>query len=249
MAGESSAGRGAIGGRGPTAAPGARFLLLGAACLVAHTEHPGDSHSVDARELLERMSHVYGVCRSYQDVGRTETPTESKGRWSATPQTFRTVFVRPDRFRFEFWERGKRYVVWRHGADVRTWWDLEPIVERPASLHEALGPAIGVTARTANTIAVLLMRDELSGWSRLNELENPSRLPDERLGQTECFRVQGRLDGSMRTLWLDKGTLLIRRVEEQLPFAFAPKATTTYDAAVDRDIAESALAFGAGGQQ
>ena len=58
-----------------------------------------------AEEILAAMAGVYAKCRSYRDVGVLTTHMFPDGRADyTTTQRFGTVFVRPDRFRFEFRE-------------------------------------------------------------------------------------------------------------------------------------------------
>src|SRR5262245_1658743 len=68
---------------------------------------------VDAKMLLDRMAQVYAGCRSYRDTGAVSTHYKStSGSW-VDELTFRTAFLRPARFRFEFVDRGRRYIVWK----------------------------------------------------------------------------------------------------------------------------------------
>ena len=85
------------------------------------------------------------------------------------------------------------------------------------------------------------MPNELSGW-KLTELQELSRLPDALLGQVGCFRVQGKVQGSTETLWLDKVSSLVRRIDEILPPGLRTQ-TTTYAPVIDENISSDLLLF------
>jgi hypothetical protein len=209
------------------------------------SERPGGSmdEALDARDLLRRMARAYRECHSYRDTGTVRTVFGSKsGSWTED-RPFRTAFVRPERFRFEFTDRSKRYIIWRNGADIRIWWDLDGRQEKAGSLNDAVAGATGVSGGSAHTIPALLMPDELRGW-RLTELDQPSRLPDAPLGQTTCFRVEGKALGNSQTVWLDKTTYLVRRIDERMPPHLGGEQTTTYDPMTNTEIGQSELSFG-----
>ena len=120
----------------------------------------GDQRSapqtLDARQILERTAKVYAECKTYRDSGVVKTLFIQEGRNRTVSKPFTTAFVRPDRFRYEFKNRRgeyefDRYLVWRKGQDVRTWWDVRPGVEEKADLDGALSAARGVSGASSYT--------------------------------------------------------------------------------------------------
>jgi outer membrane lipoprotein-sorting protein len=202
----------------------------------------GPDEPLTASALLERMTRAYSGCRSYHDTGTEKTVFTSEVPVRVEERPFHTAFVRPDRFRFEFADRGKRFIIWRSGSQVHTWWDIDSSLESPESLDDAIAGATGISGGSAHTVPLLLMPAELKG-RRLAELAQVSRLPDALLGQTDCFRIEGKVGGLSETIWLDKGTYLVRKIEEQLPARFGATETTSYEAALDEDISDNLLAF------
>jgi hypothetical protein len=104
-----------------------------------------------------RVAKAYAGCKSYRDSGVVKTVYVEAGRTRTEMKPFKTAFVRPDQFRFEYTQkRGEgahevnRYIVWRRGTDVRTWWDVKPGIEKPASLALALAGATGVSGGSAH---------------------------------------------------------------------------------------------------
>jgi hypothetical protein len=163
-----------------------------------------------------------------------------------------------------------RYIVWADGPDVRTWWTIRPEVGQKPSLSLGLAGATGVSGGSAHTVPALLMPDSIGG-SRLTKLTRLTRLEDARFGGVDCVRVQGTLlieidpaeeerrrkevmkvTGKNRnkpargpeTLWIDRSTFLLRRIDMQTQFDdFRTESTTTYEPLVDDAIADSQLRF------
>jgi len=194
-------------------------------------------HDPSPQQLLALMAQTYQTSRSYRDTGVATIALP----FGTEERPFRTAFVRPDKFRFEFADRGKRYILWRSGSQVRTWWDLDRGVQTVDSLEIAVAGATGVSARTAHTIPALLMPNEIGG-RRLSELSSLSRLPDEAVGPTPCYRIQGHVAGSTQTIWLEKTSYLVRRIEEVLPPGLGTR-TTAYYPVLNDSIADDLLAF------
>ncbi|MBN9520994.1 hypothetical protein J0H58_21140 [bacterium] len=164
-----------------------------------------------------------------------------------------------------------RYLVWADGADVRTWWGTTPGVEWPESLDLALAGATGVSGGAAQTVPGLLLPDRDAG-RRLTELAELRLLGDESLGGVACYRLAGRFptdppdpeeearereefirltgrppqraEHSPLTLWVDRGTFLLRRIDESVRFeTFRTETVTTYEPQVGVRIPEEDLRF------
>lgn len=229
-----------------------------------------------AEQILARMAAVYAGCRSYRDTGDVHSrflgkpglPEYEKHR------PFRTAFVRPDRFRFEFANQFPggtelyRFIVHAAGDVVQSWWDVRPGVERPASLGLALAGATGVSGGAAHTVPALLMAEVVRG-RRLTDLTELARLDDEDLDGEACYRLRGRppapsgpqAETANRVfremtgmepptafepveLWIDRRTLLLRRLENRHRLSFGDSAeVTTYEPEVDVPVPDQELAF------
>lgn len=234
-----------------------------------------EEKALTARQILDRVDAAYASCKTYRDTGvvRTVYFTESIGK-HVTEEHFATAFVRPERFRFQYFERKERpkrtgpilfarkesvledsppYIVWRDGKDIRTWWHLHAGIEAERDLSFALAGATGVSGGSAHTVPSLLMPTEISG-RKLTALPNAVRVEDSLLGQTSCYRIDGTiaLDRNENPkeqptqIWIDRKTFLILRIDEQSQFDdFRTEETTTYEPAFDGEIPEELLAFGA----
>lgn len=203
--------------------------------------------ALTAQELLNRMARVYADCKTYRDTGVVKTVFHDKLGKRTTEKPFKTAFVRPERFRFKYTEellgRKDRYIVWRDGKEVQTWWDIRPGVEKKASLGLALAGATGVSGSSAHTVPALLMPKEVGG-RRLTDITEAKRIEDAKLDEAECFRVEGKLVNSPMTIWIDKKTFLVRRIDSTSKFDdFSTETTTTYDPIIDEEVPDEALEF------
>jgi outer membrane lipoprotein-sorting protein len=211
-----------------------------------------------ARQTLDQTVKAYADCKSYRDTGVATTVYHMEtGSTRTTERPFATAFVRPDQFRFEFndhnnlvkdplGDRLSRYIIWSDGKEVRTWWDVKPGIEKPESLSFALGAAFGVSGGTSSTIAGLLMPDQTSGGKlQLIKFSMGFTLGEEgQLGAHACYRVIGAWGKFPMTVWIDKQSHLVRRIDTQMqPNNVRIEETTTYDPVVDADIADDLLKF------
>jgi hypothetical protein len=232
---------------------------------------------MNPEQILAALAEMYATCLSYRDSGRVVTkffPQNRRPHTSVKP--FTTAFIRPDRFRFEYKSRRgedewDRYIIWATGGEARTWWDVQPGIERHESLGAALVGPGGVSGGSANTIPALLVPQQFRG-RRLTELVDLVSLGDEALDGVACYRLSGRFvpfpsdpaseerrrleairltgrepeqaDQGPFTVWIDRGTLLVRRLEHHTRFqTFRTENVTEYEPAVGIVIADEELRF------
>ncbi len=219
-------------------------LLAGLRLALAAEAPPSEDLTAD--QIIDRMAKAYADCGSYQDSGVVKT--EFIGGINFTNEkTFETAFVRHGRFRFEY--RGEmfnpqsRYIIWSNGREVRTWWDVKPGVAKAKSLDMAVAAATGVSGGSAHTIPRLLLPDEVTGRS-LTAITGRKRVEDGKLGKAECFRIEGKFGNDSTTLWIDKQSYLLRRIDEQTKLENCrTEQTTTYDPEINVTIADKLLEF------
>ena len=203
---------------------------------------------LSAQAILARLASTYSRCKSYRDKGVVRIVYLESGGRRVEERPFRTAFVRPDRFRFEYQETGllgakRRYIVWRLGSHVQTWWDVRPGIEEKASLGSALGAATGVSGGSSHAIPALLMPGEVEG-RRLTDMTDVKRLADAEAAGASCFRVEGTYANLPRTVWVDKKTFLVRRIDFEDTFpTFRTQQTTTYEPVLDEQVAPELLRF------
>ena len=201
-----------------------------------------------AGQILTRVAATYASCRSYSDTG-VVTDRYPGALGHTTEKPFRTAFVRPDRFRFQFTESkgilggDSVDIVWRRGDDVRTWWDVKPGILRAKSLGDALSTATGVSGGSAHAIPALLAPHEVGG-RRPTDVSQPRFLDEARIGASACFRIAGMYGDAPTTVWVDKGRLLILRIDRRTEIPTGTvEETIAYEPALDGEVTEAMLAF------
>jgi hypothetical protein len=240
------------------------LLLLACAAFLrgvsAQAEASTPASKLTAPDILQRMAATYAGCRSYRDAGVVQNTFTSKGEGSAagaldhagrvthSSLAFRTVFVRPGKFRFEYTQgsfgRLHRFIIWEDGADVRTWWDIKPGVERVGSLMRAIAGGTGISSGSAHTVPRMLMPLQIGGAVLATDLAQPERLPDESLDDVPCFVVKGHFVDSERTIWLDQQSFLVRQMHSLTEIETATlEDTTVYEPEIDVDIGPGELLF------
>ena len=131
------------------------FLLTSFAILLFFTL-PGTAASeqlhpdgLTAEDIIQRMAEAYAKSMPYNDSGVVKTVFISTDSRRTVKKPFTTAFIRPDRFRVEFREkkygnREYRYIVYRDGKDVQTYWDVDNGIRKAESLDTAVARAAGV---------------------------------------------------------------------------------------------------------
>jgi hypothetical protein len=181
----------------------------------------------DAATLLARAKQRYFGLKTYQDEGSVRYPL----LFSDQEVTFKTAFVRPGLFRFE-WSSGHpfpplrflvtRSVIVSDGQRIYTWtkYPGKSAAERnERSLADAVAGATGVSSRAAHVIATMLMEDlwgdEPFGDSILN-VSSPAYIGRENVEEVMCDRIRGAdWRGDAVDLWLGAEDSLVRRTERQ----------------------------------
>ena len=193
-----------------------------------------------AEQILAKTAKVYVECQTYRDSGEVRTVFIEPNRHWETKKPFTTAFRRPDAFRFEFKEDNRAYIVWRNGKDVKTWWDVQPVVQEVKSLRMALAGATGVSGGSAHNIPNSLMPQEVGGRN-IWLLPGVQRVADGELGGHICYRLQGE---DKTVLWIGKDDFLLRRFITVRDFRnFRAETVTDYVPVINGAIAPELLAF------
>lgn len=136
---------------------------------------------VQVQQINDALILAYLSTPTYSDTGTavSRLTLHKTGLSETTTQTFRTAFVRPHRFRFEFQEqRGRhaqrdRCIVHADGSEFRSWWHSDPRVERHESLLMALAGPTGATSGTALRVPLLLIANRFANRADLSSTDEP----------------------------------------------------------------------------
>jgi hypothetical protein len=176
---------------------------------------------VDAEDILHGMIALYASLTAYVDTGHVMTQLKGTGLMHRIP--FSTLYQKPSLFRFTFFKPHAHpplaHLVTQYvaGFDGMEGYILRkgPDDAQPDKSTKTLGLAVagvtGISSGAAHTIGRLLL-PQVTGLS-IADLLNP-RLNDEaRIEDTVCYSISALLPkGGEREMWIEKDTLLLRRV-------------------------------------
>lgn len=211
---------------------------------------------ITAKQIIAKMAKVYKTCKSYSDSGAVKTIFyDYKGNiTNSSNKPFKTAFIRPDQFRFEYKcnqsfgsvKLNTKYIIWAKEKNIRYWWSIQPGIKTDKSLGMAIARATGVSGGSAHTIPNLLMKNEVSGWS-ITDITQQQRIADAWIDDIKCYRIQGiNSTNDPITIWISQKTFLVMRIDENSQFDdFRTETTTTYKPEINIKIDKSKLAFNA----
>ncbi|MCC7527442.1 MAG: hypothetical protein IT342_02900 [Candidatus Melainabacteria bacterium] len=168
-------------------------------------------------EFFNRFLDQYSTCTSYRDLGKA---SGERGVFH-----FRTLFVRPDKFKFEWTladgaEGEYLNVLCVNGEDVYYRRHGKVDVELPFDV--ALGGAGGASQGVADFVPCLLMPDLISSVIKLGA---PYGSPDLSINQSGLIQLISNAASTQRQvkLWIDADTLVLRKavIEYSLQFTAA----------------------------
>ncbi|HEX4826088.1 MAG TPA: hypothetical protein VFV19_17450 [Candidatus Polarisedimenticolaceae bacterium] len=203
-----------------------------------------------AQDVLEATAHAYAGCATYHDSGKITVAFEGESGSIATTTSFTTEFVRPDRFRFECAGSSLKgspfhFIVWRDGHGTHHWSSRVPGVRSDVTFEAGVESAAtpSVSNGASAMIPSLLLSGEVESWG-LAKMESMSLGAEAAFGH-ECFKVSGKFATNERTLWIDKKSLLIRRVEELIVSETTrTRRTVDFEPAFNEKIDDAKLAPG-----
>jgi peroxiredoxin len=189
-----------------------------------------------ADQIVAAMVSTYRNAQAYSDHGES---VADFGRFKER-RTFTTAFVRPDRFRFAFFDGGdpdRGYVIWSDSDGVFSQWYLHPgVVDGARDLSYAVAVATGVSGGTSHTVPALLIPEV--GGNSLAVMKGWKLDGTEAIAGHDCWRL-ARPDGhegDILKIWIDRDSHLLRRLASHEHIeaargvqAFEVDETTSYD--------------------
>lgn len=161
-----------------------------------------DETNKEAREILEMTIARYRIMQSYSDIGCVLQLLQNGDAF--TTLRFKTLFQKPDLFRFEF----KTYVTFSKG-DPETLIstniggcngnkcflcskpDGEPtVIKYVGDIGEVIGTYLGISTASICTIGKLLFPN--TRFYSLLEYENPIVIGDECIDGSQCIAIDAK---------------------------------------------------------
>jgi hypothetical protein len=210
--------------------------------------------------VLARSRVLYGSLRSYADTGTVDVEFGPPGNVINERHTFQTHYRAPRHFSFDFTAHRNvdRFVVWSDDVAFHTWWKATEI---ESTYPKGQGTTAFVTGSvpTKNAlmqIAPLLFTNAgLAGT--LTEFGEATSRGSELVGGRLCHKLVGIARSAYRTghehnvrpttIWIDKETLLVRKVFEDTPPGTPAgsvfRITTTFEPALNPALDDSRFTF------
>ncbi|QDT00619.1 hypothetical protein [Adhaeretor mobilis] len=198
---------------------------------------------ISANAILARSAETYRVAETYVDNGISITTIQrANGAKLQLVFEFHTAFERAKAFRFAFRKNAFNlgfeapYVVWHEGKQTMTNTGQKRGFVPVKSIGTAIAMLTGVSSGTSHNIPSLLMPGEIGG-KRILSLAKMSPIKKKVLNNRDCYVLEGISGTRQTTLWIDKESQLILRIDEAytLDGEFRNK-TTSYDPAINRDV-------------
>jgi hypothetical protein len=194
------------------------------------------------REILSRMARTYVFCSSYRDTGNATSGGLGYGR----SLTFRTAFVRPEKFYFDYRsESSNHYVIWETDGATHTWWSIQQGV-KTSSFAMAIAGATGVSMGVAATVPGMLTPG-MGGWGGLKmdypEIKINGILTIDGVPCYELRPVEPTPSIiTVTAIYIDARSFLLRRlVEREVGSTY--ESVTNYRPEVDVNIVDSTFRF------
>jgi thiol-disulfide isomerase/thioredoxin len=185
---------------------------------------PAPNGPITADGVLEGMAAAYRQAPSYADAGRVDVHAVVNGEKQEQSLPFSVTFERPNKLRLHIYQGN----LISDGQDLRGWIDTQPgqpfhgqvlASEAPpaVSLKEVYADEILTTALTqgiaGSALQILLLLDEDPLVEITDKAQRPVLLEAETIDDRPCHRVLLARDDGKLVLWIDKQTLVLRRVE------------------------------------
>lgn len=168
---------------------------------------------MNSDELIDQVQATYGSCLAYEDIGWMNRIGAQQGDPS-DHISFRTWFVRPQHFRFD-WSRRRpgddhdmSVSVWSNEKGVyrkKTGQELETV----ADLAQLLQRCKGVSAMTCTLVPLMLLDDHNNFLASISQ---PST-SDVLQGVRPCHQLQGTDSKERRySVEIEMGSLIVLRI-------------------------------------
>lgn len=167
---------------------------------------------MDFEQILEQLAQKYAHCETYQDSGRVEG--------GMGLMTFRTYFVRPNRFRFEWIDLGEsaQNCIWTNGNKVYARFSSSEEVEEENDISSAIAGATGVSQGVAHSIPTLLLPDisaSIDSFTLLKQFSDIVSCENDSLGGVGCYKAISIEQNRHDELWIRSTDLAVLRLREE----------------------------------
>ena len=200
---------------------------------------PKSENAPEAVAIIESMVDIYRNCVSYRGEGSETTrflELDGKHKWTNV-DVFKTVFIRPDRLRYELIDTddswGEKKIIHSDNTGIYEW---------KGSLHDVESFSMAFASPDPMRTPRLLTDTGGSWPDNLHELSVPV---EEEIDGNICLRINGKdHSGDEISLWIDKQTNLLKKIFKKNNFDdFRTESITVFNGEIDMDINDKELAL------
>jgi len=193
-----------------------------------------------ANEILAKVTSVYAGCRTYSDEGTSKTETSGvRGRHSY----FRSAFVRPGNFRFQFWfnsdkpGRSNPAVVWKNGDVIQTQGVSSSTSVQNLRFDTALLRLAAFSAGASVAVPQLLLPVAFRSVQFFSLIVDAKVAGEEKINGRQSFRIEGTMAGLPIKLWIDKAQYLVLKTYRKVDVGNSQEeATVEYKPRLNVDV-------------
>ncbi len=194
-------------------------LLMGGATTAVFSDST-TTKSMAPYQILEKVREKYASLTSYSDQGQIAAAMDG----SVTTTGFITRLARPNFYRIE-WDQLSQsshlsqdsgaQAIWSDGAG-----DFAEMgsggLQRQASREMAFDNTAAVFGGTTITVPQMFFKS-LEGFPTDYSIEDPTLLPDDKIGNTNCYVLTGQTAaGETKTYWVGTNDFLIYQVRIEI---------------------------------
>jgi hypothetical protein len=173
---------------------------------------------MNATETLKRLADKYSQCKSYADYGIVDFDDVNQKKQQIE---FKTEFVRPDYFTFEWQDYGPRRgkserfsMLWSDAMKTLIRQDTGKVVlEEQPNLRRAVAGATGCSAGAAHLVPALLMEEIRADSRHVLQLTGVELISEDFFEGHNCYVLSGSLFKERDyVLWVSVDDFSLRRV-------------------------------------
>lgn len=177
-----------------------------------------------SQEILHKMAERYASVSSYQDTGYIEETHITKSNKWISKKPFKTYFVRPNLFRFEWKAQyfpGSPWincVLWSDGDKTFTYWEPNKLDIMKSLAHGILANA-GISSEGTINVPCMLFNMEC-GLFKEKSIENILFPKEEVFNGKKCLHLKIRdKRGKIYEVWIERDSYLLRRLKKRSNYA------------------------------
>jgi hypothetical protein len=174
------------------------------------------TNDLTAGQIVQQARAAYAKLTSYRDAGKSVT---TMGSLTAASFNFTIQLARTNLYKVVWWQGEESFTpkgaVWSAGNGNYLWMAaLGATARKEQSQELAIASATGISGGAAASIPGTFFKMNWGGV--LAAATQSARLPDEKIGDADCFVLKSDAKGRTNILWIAKSDFLLRQIENDV---------------------------------